>query len=83
MPAADVSITIMSSNDNTTRLEDEEIVDIETVSDRTATQFDMNKARTLMTECERHMRVARPHHSHSTEDPINRFAQNYQISCKM
>ena len=54
------------------RPDEEEIVDIETVTEQSDTQFDMAKARTLMTECERHMRVARPHHSHSSEDPINR-----------
>ena len=53
-------------------VEDEEIIDIEGTADSTPSQFDFVKANTLMTECERHMKIVRPHPTRHTDEPIDR-----------
>lgn len=51
--------------------DDSELIDIESVAEEDESQFDTTKANTLMTECERHMKIARPTALHFDE-PIDR-----------
>lgn len=54
-------------------VDDTEIIDVEGTDDIIkGSQFDAGKATTLMTECERHMKIARPHTAKHSDEPIDR-----------
>lgn len=56
----------------TSPTDEDDFIDVENGPEVQESQFDVNRAKTLMTECERHMKVARPHTSGLSDEPINR-----------
>ena len=52
--------------------DEDELIDVEDVKESGNSQFDASKANTLMTECERHMKIVRPHPTRHNDEPIDR-----------